>query len=87
MLQLQIYSETTMKEFVDKSRLLTGHLERLIWYYFGEDSATNESGVYIDIITPVDPDWRGCQLSLKCSMPVNNIAEELHKRGVVVNIV
>ena len=39
------------------------------------------------IITSADPDQRGCQLSLKSSVPVARVYDELTRRGVAVSMV
>ena len=75
-----------MADFRRKSRLLTGYLEILINHHYNKKNAIKEGRPYITVISPTDPDWRGCQLSLKFSIPIQQLAVELHKRGVVVSI-
>ena len=81
---LQVYSQTTMADFRQKSRLLTGYMEMLIHHYYDKEAALRDNRPYVNIISPTDPDWRGCQLSLQFSVPVLPLAVELHKRGVAV---
>jgi len=73
---------TSMHELRAKSRLLTGYMELLLQYHLSR-SANKE--VYVNIITPSDPEQRGCHLSLEFSIPVNNVFQELLKRGIVVS--
>ncbi|CAG2179773.1 unnamed protein product [Oppiella nova] len=40
----------------------------------------------VEIITPSDPEQRGCQLSLIFSVPLTPVQEEMQKRGVVCDI-
>jgi kynureninase len=65
-----------------KSLLLTGYLEVLLQRHLSENV---NSSIYVQIITPSDPEQRGCQLSLMFSVPVGQVYEELGKRGVVVS--
>jgi len=41
--------------------------------------------VYVDILTPQDPEQRGAQLSVQLSLAIAKIFIELKKRGVGVN--
>ena len=51
---LQVYHDVGMESFIKASHNLTGYLESLITQEFS----------MINIITPTDPEQRGCQLSL-----------------------
>lgn len=51
-----------MEQLRNKSLKLTGYLEFLVDHYFNDQSS---SRVKVDLITPRNPDQRGCQLSLK----------------------
>lgn len=51
-----------MKELREKSIKLTGYLEFLVDHYFSDQSSNK---VKVDLITPRNPEQRGCQLSLK----------------------
>lgn len=53
---LSVFEQTSMQEMRKKSLLLTGYLHQLL--------TTEFSTEVLDIITPVDPEHRGCQLSL-----------------------
>ncbi|KAJ3217792.1 hypothetical protein HDU81_000745 [Chytriomyces hyalinus] len=54
---LQTFSKTSMAELREKSMLLTGYLEYLL-------NLIKEEKPLFQIITPSDPEQRGCQLSL-----------------------
>ena len=49
-------------------------------------SKEKDPNFYIEIVTPRDIAQRGCQLSVRVSVPVTNLKKELDKRGVVVSI-
>lgn len=68
-----------------KSVLLTGYLEHLVLHYFGKNSPHRQKDTWCDIITPEDPDQRGCQLSLMFSIDIRIVHQNLLKRGVVVS--
>lgn len=74
-----------MKDLRRKSVLLTGYLEYLIRHYYTKDES-NPDKASVHIITPSDPEQRGCQLSLSFSRPIRAVFQELEKRGVVVRI-
>ncbi|KAF5890880.1 kynureninase, partial [Clarias magur] len=78
---LEIFNKTTMRDLRRKSVLLTGYLEHLLKHYYSDDEA--EPGKpHVRIITPSDPEERGCQLSLSFSVPIRAVFQELEKRGV-----
>ena len=67
---------------------MTAYLEFLILEHYGNKvtaGAVNGSRPSIAIITPSDPEQRGCQLSISLSIPVRPVFEELSKRGAVVS--
>lgn len=76
---------TSMAALRRKSRLLTGYLEHLMWEHYGKDSDRPGHRPTVHIITPSDPEQRGCQLSLSFSIHIKKVFEELEKRGVVVS--
>ncbi|XP_031414692.1 kynureninase isoform X2 [Clupea harengus] len=82
---LEVFNMTNMKALRKKSVLLTGYLEYLIKHYYTKDE-TNLRKPYVDIITPSNPEERGCQLSLSFSVPISAIYEELEKRGVACDM-
>ncbi|XP_038607389.1 kynureninase [Tachyglossus aculeatus] len=79
---LEVFNQTTMSALRKKSILLTGYLEYLIKHYYGKDKADPERP-FVNIITPSDPEERGCQLTLVFSIPMKSVFKELEKRGVV----
>ncbi|XP_067229209.1 kynureninase [Chanodichthys erythropterus] len=82
---LEIFNKTTMKDLRRKSVLLTGYLEYLIRHYYTKDES-NPDKASVHIITPSDPEQRGCQLSLSFSRPIRAVFQELEKRGVVCDM-
>lgn len=76
---------TTMAALRRKSRLLTGYLEHLVRHHYGEDADRSGHELTVHIITPSDPEQRGCQLSLSFSTHIKKVFEELEKRGVAVS--
>ncbi len=61
-----------------KSILLTGYLEFLI-----EEINQKHNDVWFNIITPKNPDIRGCQLSIVCKRNGKAIFNYLAKQGVI----
>ncbi|XP_076016210.1 kynureninase [Genypterus blacodes] len=78
---LEVFNMTSMRELRRKSILLTGYLELMIRRLYTKDPKQPDKP-YIHILTPSDPQQRGCQLSLMFSVPIQNIFHELEKRGV-----
>ncbi|XP_065063086.1 kynureninase-like [Rhopilema esculentum] len=79
---LEIFDRVGMEKLREKSLMLTGYLELLIEESFGKGK--DPAGkFYIEIVTPRDPNQRGCQLSVRFSLPIIDIKKELDKRGVV----
>lgn len=71
---LQIFDEAEISALRKKSRLLTEYLEFLINRFLREDVA---------IITPQDPQQRGCQLSLVLRKKGREIYQQLAKNGFI----
>ncbi|KAF3688383.1 Kynureninase [Channa argus] len=82
---LEVFNMTTMQELRKKSYLLTGYLEYLIQHYYTKDPAQPHKP-HVSIITPSDPQQRGCQLSLCFSVPITKVFQELEKRGVACDM-
>ncbi|XP_069031382.1 kynureninase [Embiotoca jacksoni] len=82
---LEVFNMTTMQALRRKSILLTGYLEHLIQHYYAEDPAKSHKP-HVHVITPSDPQQRGCQLSLSFCHPVRKVFQELEKRGVVCDM-
>ncbi len=73
---LEIFHQASMKALRQKSIMLTGYLEFLLNQLIGER---------LEIITPSNPDERGCQLSLRVSSKNRRILEDLITNGVTVD--
>ena len=70
---LEIFDEASMQSLREKSVKLTGYLEFLL-NQIDDDR--------ISIITPSDPDQRGCQLSIRVKHSDKNLFNQLTSRGV-----
>ncbi|XP_028990332.1 kynureninase [Betta splendens] len=82
---LEVFNMTSMQALRRKSLLLTGYLEYLIQHYYTEDPAQPHKP-HVRVITPSDPLQRGCQLSLRFSVPIGKVFHELEKRGVACDM-
>ncbi|MCP5053300.1 MAG: kynureninase [bacterium] len=71
---LEIFNEAGMEKLTAKSKLLTGYLEYLI------DDLGNDT---ITVITPRDPNHRGCQLSVRVKGSDKSLHQRISKQGVV----
>jgi len=74
---LDVFDEAGIENLRKKSELLTGYLEALLLHYVAE---------HINIITPADPNQRGCQLSIIFrNGNIKHIHDELNQKGVIVD--
>ena len=73
---LEIFEEAGMSALAEKSQKLTGFLEHLI------DEIADER---ISVITPRDPDQRGCQLSIRVANADKSLFEAITKQGVIAD--
>lgn len=73
---LDIFDEATMSALRTKSVKLTAHLERLL-REIGSDR--------IEIITPSDPQQRGCQLSIRVKDAKGDLFDAITARGVIAD--
>ena len=73
---LEIFDRVGMENLVEKSRKLTGYLEYLI----GKIKTDK-----IEIITPANPDQRGCQLSVRVRGSDKGLFNRLRERGVITD--
>ena len=71
---LDIFNNIGMEKLVEKSKKLTGYFEFLL-KQLGED--------VIRIITPSNPDERGCQLSIQVKNADRSLHHELTLAGVI----
>ena len=73
---LEIFDSAGMEQLLKKSRRLTGFLEFLI----GQINTDK-----IEIITPSDPDQRGCQLSVRVRGSDKALFHRLREKGVITD--
>ncbi len=73
---LEIFDEAGMAALRRKSEALTGFLEFLV-----SQVDTDK----IDIITPSDPDWRGCQLSVRVIGSDKSLFHALREKGIITD--
>jgi len=73
---LNIFAEAGMVNLRKKSKLLTAYLEYLILH---------ENNENIHIITPSDPEQRGCQLSIQMKNPDKRLFHFLTEHGVIAD--
>lgn len=73
---LKIFAEVGMETLREKSLLLTGYLEYLL---------TDLKSQNIKIITPENPDERGCQLSIIVKNRGRDVFDALTKEGVIAD--
>lgn len=71
---LDMFNEVGIDKLITKSKKLTGYFEFLL-NQLGEDS--------IKIITPINPNERGCQLSIQ----VKNADKTLHNKLIEIGII
>ena len=71
---LDMFSEVGMEKLTKKSKKLTGYLEFLL-KQLGEDT--------IKIITPENPNERGCQLSIQVKNADKSLHDQLTKSGII----
>jgi kynureninase len=73
---LDVFEEAGMEALAAKSKCLTGYLEFLLAEIHNER---------ISVITPADPDARGCQLSIRVLDSDKSLYQALSRRGVVAD--
>ena len=71
---LDMFNEVGIQKLIEKSKKLTGYFEFLL-KQLGEDT--------IRIITPENPDERGCQLSIQVLNANKSLYEKLTEAGVI----
>ncbi len=83
---LDLFAEAGFERLRAKSGELTGYLHSLVsGLGTAAGSGTGISGAGPEILTPVDPAWRGAQLSLFFGDTGKVIQQQLGKAGVVVD--
>lgn len=75
-----------------RSKVLTAYFEAKLNKLIQTEakSSTNDlikGSLLFDYITPVNPDERGCQLSIRFKTDILQVFNELEKRGVVVSLI
>ncbi len=76
---LEIFNAAGMERLRTKSKLLTGYLEFLL-------AKLSESGRFgFEVITPKDPDQRGCQLSVLVKENGKKLYDYLKSQGAIVD--
>lgn len=73
---LDIFEEAGMKALTEKSKKLTGYLEFLL----GEIKDER-----ISVITPSNPDERGCQLSIRVENSDKNLFKAISEKGIIAD--
>lgn len=73
---MEIFDEVGMKALVDKSKQLTGYLEQLL------HELENER---VRIITPSNPNERGCQLSIQIKNGEKSLFHRIRAKGVIAD--
>jgi kynureninase len=73
---LEMFDEATLEALREKSVLLTGYLEFLIRRIQG--------GAY-ELLTPEEPEARGCQLSLRVNIGAKALLGALESKGIVAD--
>jgi len=76
---LDLFDEAGMIRLRQKSVLLTGYLD----YVLGV--VKDKTGVALEVITPSDPDARGCQLSVVLPGQSRSVVDKLMDGGAVVD--
>lgn len=71
---LDIFEEVGMEKLNLKTRKLTGYMEQLV------NSLGSET---IEIITPSNPNQRGCQLSIRVKSADKSLFEQLNKQNII----
>lgn len=79
---LQIFEDTSMEDLTNKQYFLTGYLECLLSQFLDEMKSRTKVCLGT-IITPDDPEQRGCQLSLLFHIDMKPIHEAVQKRGIL----
>jgi kynureninase len=75
---LEIFSETSISTLRKKSLLLTGYLEFLLYQITNHEK-------HFRIITPANPQERGCQLSILMLTNGKSVFKKLTKAGVITD--
>lgn len=77
---LELFAEAGMPALRQKSEQLTGYLEYTI-----DELAREFPAAGISIITPREPERRGCQISMSCAGRERQLYDDLMARGVIAD--
>ena len=77
---LDIFDEVGMSRLVSKSKRLTNYME-----FIFNDISSRYDNCDLEIITPKDEKYRGCQLSVLCHGQGNSLFDFLSKKGVIAD--
>uniref|UniRef100_A0A7S3DE15 Kynureninase n=1 Tax=Palpitomonas bilix TaxID=652834 RepID=A0A7S3DE15_9EUKA len=75
MASLEVFNKVGMEKLRAKSKLLTAYLELLLVEEVGAK--------HLRILTPSEPDRRGCQLSLQFKKSVGDVFKVIQREGVI----
>jgi kynureninase len=75
---LEIFRKAGINKLRKKSITLTGYLEYLLY-------AIDPDGKHFEILTPANPDERGCQLSILLKHDGKKIFTSIQKKGIIVD--
>lgn len=79
---LSVFGETSMEQLREKSLKLTAYLQYLLL----KDTVAHDDERLFRIITPLDPAWRGAQLSLLLKPGyLKNVGSALKEAGIVAD--
>ncbi|HNP49923.1 MAG TPA: kynureninase, partial [Bacteroidia bacterium] len=81
---LDIFEKAGMNALSAKSKSLTNYLE-FILNEINDHFKKEKDFIPVKIITPLNPDERGCQLSLILSKNGKDIYKQLTEKGVIVD--
>ncbi|MFT5140252.1 MAG: kynureninase [Lysobacterales bacterium] len=82
---LEIFAEAGMHALREKSLKLTGYLEYIFKDIFASLAGEGVSNTRLKIISPTNPDMRGCQLSLKLVGADKSLFDEIVEQGIIAD--
>lgn len=83
MKSLEIFDQVGMESLRRKSLLLTGYLERVIEAVHGETGGGGRTMQAITVVTPREPERRGCALSLRLNRGPDDVLGALKRGGAI----
>jgi kynureninase len=76
---LELFAQTSMQDLRNKSMRLTAYLEFVL------NTVAEKTGQAMELITPKDPEQRGCQISMRLKGRDKSLVTALAAQGVVVD--